>query len=529
MIPPAIAAVIEIGSTGIRLLVAEYEGAGLRVLDQALKPVALGRDVFGSGAVSRESFQECLSALQSFREQLGGWALSGTAVHIIATSAIRAARNRDMFTDRLTRETGFAVTVIEGIEENRLMYLALRFALKNDVPPFWQNNSMILDVGGGSTEIMLLRRGKMAAAHSLRLGSVLMDHRLRQGMGSAAFIERFLRESVRSAQDFLNDEMDLSGVRRLAATGSDLRQAAAHIGRELNGFCRIIGKPDFLNFVKSVENLSAEECARRYAIPFADAEGFVPGLLIYRAFLERTAAEELIVPNISVREGYLIDRAAGVDAALEEDFYSQIIASAVNLGRKYRFDEAHNRHVAALCLVLFDALAKEHGMSGRQRMMLEVAATLHDIGMFIRGSGHHKHGQYIIVNSEIFGLRREELDIIGAVVSCHRDIILPGGGNGADIGYLPRGDRVLVFKMAALLRVADALDRSHSQRIKNISVEKKTGTLIIHSDDQAAAGQEETAQTQTQVQTMDRSLEELSLREKADLFEDVFGCKVILN
>lgn len=524
---PRLAAVIEIGSTGIRLLVAEYEGegrkfssgeTGIRVLDQSQRPAALGRDVFSSGAVSRESFLECLAVLQDYREQLDAWGLGKNDIHIIATSAIRAARNRDIFTDRLAQETGLEVTIIEGVEETRLMYLALLFALKNEAPQFWRANSMILDVGGGSTEIMLLRRGKMVAAHSLRLGTILMDQKRRQGMGSAAFIERYLKENVRNAQDFLNDEMDLSAIRNLAATGSDLRQAALHIGNELNEYCKIINKADFLRFVKNVEDLSSEECARRYNIPVADAEGFVPGLLIYRTFLERTAVEAMLVPNVSVREGCLIDLANGTNDALQQDFYSQIIASAVNLGRKYRFDEEHSRHVAQLCLVLFDALIKEHGMDGRERMILEVAALLHDIGMFIRGSGHNRHGQYIIANSEIFGLRRDELDIIGNVVRCHRD----APPSQADIEYiaLQREERIQVLKLASLLRIADALDRGHSQRIKTISVEKKTETLIIRTGKSLDA---------SSFDVSDLSLEELGIKDKADLFEDVFGYTVILN
>jgi exopolyphosphatase/guanosine-5'-triphosphate,3'-diphosphate pyrophosphatase len=508
-------AIIEIGSTGIRLLVAENdrtaEGSGepcLRVLDESSRPVALGRDVFSSGAVSRESFLECLSVLQACREQLGAWGIDGDGIHIIATSAIRAARNRDIFTDRIRHETGLEVTVIEGIEENRLMYLALRFALKNDVPRFWRTNSMILDVGGGSSEIMLLRRGKMVSSHSLRLGTILMDQKRRQG--SAAFIERYLKENVRSTQDFLNDEMDLSAISALVAAGSDVRQAAVHIGKTLNEYCRIIGKDDFMRFVKSVEHFSIEECVRRYNIPYADAEGFVPGILIYRTFLERTAAEELIVPNVSVREGYLIDLVSGVDNELRNDFYSQITASAANLGRKYRFDEEHSRHVARLCLSLFDALAKEHGMTKHERMMLETAALLHDIGMFIRSSGHHRHGQYIVANSEIFGLKKEELDIIGNVIRYHRD----SPPSHTDIEYLAlqREERILVLKMASLLRVADALDRGHSQRIKNIRVEKKSETLVIRTGE-----------------SFDLSLEEIGMRDKADLFEEVFGYKIVLG
>jgi exopolyphosphatase/guanosine-5'-triphosphate,3'-diphosphate pyrophosphatase len=213
---------------------------------------------------------------------------------------------------------------------------------------------------------------------------------------------------------------------------------------------------------------------------------------------------------VSIREGLLIDLARGVDPEMQEEFYSQIIASAVNLGRKYRFDEAHNLHVAILCNILFDALAREHGMNRRERVMLEVAATLHDIGMFIRGSGHQKHGQYIVANSEIFGLHREEIDIIANVIRYHRS----DPPSQADIDYiaLQREERILVLKMASILRLADALDRGHSQRILNIRVERRNEAIVLHTGGDS-----------------DVSSERMGLEETGDMFQDIFGYKVILT
>jgi exopolyphosphatase/guanosine-5'-triphosphate,3'-diphosphate pyrophosphatase len=504
-------AILEIGSTGIRSLVAEIYGAGeWKFLDRAGKPVALGRDVFTSHQVSRESFRECLTVLQSFRELLGGWGIADKDIHCIATSALRAARNRDVFVDRVRQETGFNCAVVEGIEENRLMYLAVRFAMKNDLPLFWRSNSMIIDVGGGSTEIMLLRRGKMVAAHSINLGTILIDRQARLAPLSARFQQRYLNESIRNTSEFLNAEMALSYVRTFVIAGADARLVAALIGRELNKNCWIIARGEFVKFVEEIQDYSVEDTVRKLRVSFADAEGFVPGILVYKHFLDRTNAVQVVVPLVSIREGLLIDLASGVDPELQEDFFSQVIASAVNLGRKYHFDEAHHRHVARLSMTLFDVLQNEHGMNRRERMLLEVAATLHDIGMFIKGSGHQRHGQYIVANSEIFGLRKEELAIIANVIRYHRgDLPAP-----ADIEYvaLQKDERVLMLKMASILRVADALDRGHSQHISGITVEKKSEAIFLYAQG-----------------TYDLSLERIGLEEKADLFQDVFGYKVILN
>ena len=504
-------AVLEIGSTGIRLIVAELLSAGQwRVLDRAGRPVALGRDVFTSGELSRESLLECLAVLQNYRELLAGWGIADRDIHVIATSALRVARNRDMFIDRVRQETGFDLSLVEGIEENRLMYLAVRFALKQDLPLFWRANSMILEIGGGSTEIMLLRRGQMVAAHSLRLGTIIIDQHARLGMNAGLSPGRYLNESIRNMSGVLSAEMDLTHVRTLVAAGSDARFAADHAGKELNENCRIIDRNDFITFAAEIRNYSIEECVQKLQISYAEAEGFIPGILVLKLFLEQTAAAQLVVPLVTIREGYLIDLALGVDSELQEEFFSQIIASAVNLGRKFHYDESHSRHVADLCISLFDALVREHGMNRRQRMMLETAAILHDIGMYIKASGHHRHGQYIVANSEIFGLHRDELDIIANVIRYHRGD--PPAESDIEYMTLQREERILVLKMASILRVADALDRGHSRQIKKITVERRSETVVLRTGG-----------------VHDLSLELMGIEEKAGLFQDVFGYKVVLS
>jgi len=509
-------AIIEIGSTGIRLQVAEVNsgaenGSGSwQVVDRASRPVSLGRDVFTSGLLSRESILECLSVLQNYRELLSGWDIAYNNIHVIATSALRVARNRDVFIDRVLQETGFNLVIVEGIEENRLMYLAVRFALRQDLPLFWRANSMIIDIGGGSTEIMLLRRGQMVAAHSLKLGTIIIDQHSRHGFGAGIFYERYLNENIRNTLGLLNMEMDLAHVRTIVAAGGDARLAAEKVGKELNSNCRVIEREDFIKFIEKIRGYSIEDSIKQFGISYADAEGLVPGLLVLKLFLDHTGAANVAVPQVTIRDGYLVDLASGVDPSLQDDFFSQIIASAVNLGRKFHFDEAHSRLVAKHCLTVFDALGKEHGMSRRHRIMLETAALLHDIGTYIKASGHQKHGQYIVANSEIFGLHQDELGIIANVINYHRGE--PPLHSDIELMALQREERVLVFKMASILRVADALDRGHSQQVKEITVERRIETVVLHVD-----------------RAYDLSLELMGLEDKGGLFQDVFGYKVILN
>jgi exopolyphosphatase/guanosine-5'-triphosphate,3'-diphosphate pyrophosphatase len=504
-------AVLEIGSTGIRLLVAEIlPGNEWKVLDRAVRPVSLGQDVFMSGELSRESLHECLAVLNNFREHLTGWGITDPNIRVIATSALRMARNRDIFSDRVLQETGFNLVIVDGIEENRLMYLAVRYALKQDLRLFWRTNSMIIEVGGGSTEIMLLRHGQMVSVHTVKLGTILLEQQSKQELGPGGPQERHLRESVKTPLILLNNELDLSRVRVIVAAGSDVRIAAEHTGKELNENCSIIERNDFIAFAEKIRNYSLEDCVQNLKISYTEAEGLIAGILVIKLFLENTGAAQIVVPQVTIREGVLIDLALGVDEALQEEFFSQITASAINLGRKFHIDEEHSLHVAKNCMIIFDALVKEHGMNRRHRMMLETAAILHDIGMFIKASGHQKHGQYIVINSEIFGLHIDELEIIANVVRYHRGE--PPSDSDISFIKLQREERMLVLKMASILRVADALDRSHSQHIKNITVERRMETLVLHVEN---------------VLYLNHELR--GLEEKGSLFQDVFGYKVVLT
>ena len=206
-------AAIEIGSTGIRLLVAEIDNHGTHsILDRAELPVALGRDVFTSGTISRTILLQCLSILNRFREQLLGWQILPEDTTVVATSAIREAKNRDSVLDRIMVKTGFRVKVIDGIEENRLMYLAINDCLKGQHVSVTEKDSIILEVGGGSTEIMLSTKGKIAGAHSIRLGTVIIEQQLKFMMGSMEDAKRYAAEYINNTKVSLSNELNLEEV-----------------------------------------------------------------------------------------------------------------------------------------------------------------------------------------------------------------------------------------------------------------------------------------------------------------------------
>ncbi|HEY9054294.1 MAG TPA: HD domain-containing protein [Rectinemataceae bacterium] len=502
---PGPTAAIEIGSTGIRLLVASIDGTGsMKVLERAGKASRIGRDVFTQGSIGREAMRECIAVLASFKELLAGYGIAPEEAKAIGTSAIREATNRDTFLDRVSLQTGFRVRVVEDIEENHLMYLAVQHALQDERKTLSKTNAMILEVGGGTTEIMLLRRGKMVSSHSLHFGTLRLDEQMKEAGTSKEYLEEYLASNIRTACDLMTKDLPLESVKSFIVVGSDARFAAYCVsGKNYPGYS-VLERESFLAFAQSISRMSVEECIAAYHLPWSEADGLASGLAIESLFLARTGAEEVVVPNVSIREGLLLAEVRGIDPGVAEELERQVIASAMAVGKRYRYDENHARFVRAASLGIFDALKAEHGLGRRERLLLEASAVLHDIGTYIRASGHHRHGEYIVANSEFFGLNRSDISIVSNVVRYHRK----APPSPAHLNYisLPREDRIIVMKLSAILRVADALDRNHAGRLMGAGFEKTKDRFLIRSD-----------------KNLDFSLERLSLADKGDLFEDVFG------
>ncbi len=508
---PRLVAVIDIGSTAIRVVVAEIISDGSwKTLDRAIKPVLLGRDVFLSGLIKTDSMREAIRVLLSFRELLNSWQIGLDDVRVIATAAIREAKNRDTFLDRVQIRTGFLVDVVEGIEENYLTYIAVQHAISDLRPQFSRSSAMILEVGGGTTEIMLLQRGRMVAAHSLRIGTVRVEQNVRPAIGFNTHdrIEEYLRESIRINRDVLNTELRLDRIRYFVAVGGDARITAARVGTKEGERFSVIDRRRFEEFIQILQERTVYQCVHELKLTYNEAEGLLPALLTYKIFMESTNADQLIVPDVSIREGVLLRLAMGNRAEMEKEFDSQVRASTIALGRRFHFDETHGIHVSGLAVLLFDLYADDHGMNDHDRLLLEISGIVHDIGNYIRASGHHKHGQYIIENTEIFGLSRADIRIIANVVRYHRR----GMPNSAHTSYvsLRREHRMLVLKLAALLRVADALDRGHVQRIQGFRLEKAEDDITLRCE-----------------YTGDISIEQNALRSKGKMFEEIFGYRVV--
>jgi exopolyphosphatase/guanosine-5'-triphosphate,3'-diphosphate pyrophosphatase len=507
--PPDLVAVLDMGASAIRLVVAEIgSNRSIRIIEEASRGVLLGRDTFSSGAIQSKTIDAALAALDNFRHIIDGY--SACRVRAVATSAVREARNVDTFLDRIQRRTGILFEIINESEESRLVYLAVKQAFES-VAAFRGGWTVLAEVGGGSTSLMLLRRGQPSRSAVFALGAV----RLRQQLGLRRLTHdvqlALLKRSIANVIEEIRLDIPLQRATDMVAIGGDVRFAASHI---LEGTgddsVREIARDAFLVFCDQIERLDEEQLVDRFRLPAVEAETLVPSLLVYRALLAATAARRLVVSDASLRTGVLLDVAEQGGRLSAEDFDRQVLASAESVGHKHRFDRAHGRHVAMLAIRVFDECREDHGLSTRERLLLQVAALLHDIGIYVSQRAHHKHSQYLLAASQIFGLSNEETAIVSNIARYHRR----GTPQQSHLAYvaLDRHDRLIVNTLAAILRVANALDAEHLQKVRDLRLLRGDRAWILEIE---GAG--------------DLTMEQLAATARADMFVETFGRELIIR
>ena len=285
--------VIEIGSTGVRLLVAEITADRKQnILDRSDNPLPIGKDVFTSGTISLDTQNQCIQILKRYREQIAGWGITPSQTICVATSAFRDSKNCDPVMDRIFVQTGFRVRIVDGIEENRLMYLAVSDCIKDQPVDFKNSDTLILNVGGSSTEIMMLSGGKMAGVHSLRLGTVRVEQHIAGQTTSYKEIRRYVEESINNTKGSLESELNFSKVSQFIAVGQDMNLAALLVGHPISTFLWEIDNEKFDEFVRSVQSYSIDESVARFKISYSEAETLQVSLLIYQLFLNLTCAKK---------------------------------------------------------------------------------------------------------------------------------------------------------------------------------------------------------------------------------------------
>ena len=497
------------GASAIRLVVAEIDAKrSVSVIEEASRGVLLGRDTFAGGAIRSPTVDAALDALEGFRRIMDGYGVVN--IRAVATSAVREARNADLFLDRIQRRTNIRFEIINEAEESRLVYLAVRHALRRHAA-FKGARTLLIEVGGGSTSLTVLRRGQPIRSGVYALGSVRLRQQLDLRRHTHELQVALLKRYIANVVEEIRLEMPLDRITHVVALGGDVRFVASQLTDiEPEADVRELAREQFLAFCDEVERLDEDAVVDRFRLPAVESEALLPALLIYRSLLSETAARSLVVSGASLRAGLILDVAEPKNRLTAEDFEHQVLASADTLGHRYRFDRDHGHHVAMLATQLFEQLRAEHGLGDRERLLLQVSALLHDVGIYVSLRAHHRHSQYILSASQIFGLSDEETAIVSNIARYHRRG-LPQASHLPFIA-LDRTDRLIVNKLAAILRVVNALDAEHAQKVRDVRLIRRGSSWILELDGDG-----------------DLTMEQLAATARADMFAQIYGPQLVVR
>ena len=470
-------AAIDIGTNSIHMVIVRVEEHRLfEIIDREKEMVQLGKKTLMMGRLAEDAMERGLAALKTFRAIADSHGVD--QIICTATSAVRESSNGKEFVAQIKKLTGIQVRILSGKKEARMIALAVR-----DVIDLKNRRALIVDIGGGSMELIVADARHIYFADSIKAGVIRLTERFMRHDPPAPKDLKKLQKWLKMKLEPLSKKIqNLSPEIAVGTSGTILAMGALVVDNRKNGKTKLQKDVMSLTEVEQVnENLQSMTMDQRMKLPTLDkkrADQIVAGGMLIETVMEKCRMNEMILCDRALREGliadFLIRRTPSVPAKIQaRDLRGR---SVLNLLNRWEIDRNHAEYASKVALQLFDALAEVHKLGPFEREVLEYSALLHDIGRVISYPGHHKHGWYIVKNANLVGFQADELDMIAAIVRYHRNkapkknsrLLLP----------LPKKMRRSVVLLSAILRLADGLDRQHNQSITKIEA-KQTAPRVL--------------------------------------------------
>src|SRR6202048_2998827 len=476
MSEPVHIAAIDAGSNAVRLSVARaYSALDIEPLHNERYSLRLGEGVFLRHRFSEDIFKKGVKAFRHFKEVMDEFGV--TRYRAVATSASREARNRAAFVKQIKRKAGIALEVISGAEESRLGREAAIAALGPESPP-----RCIADLGGGSLEINILRDHAVEQSAQLPVGTV----RLMTTLNIPGIIRPAQEEQVKKYVRALLES-------RLPSRPNLGESIAVALGGNAETLMSVAPGPrehGVPTLQLSLLRERLDDILRRdvprgmkaYAVRRDRADVMGIAAITFVTLGRYLNLRSLSIPGVGIREGLLQEIAREAFSRKEPHRYNakarQLLVGTRSFARRMEYDPRHDEHVRELSVLLFDQLQPVHHLPAQARVQLEAGALLHDVGHPVSHGGHHKHGEYLAMNGDIPGLGGRDRNIVASLVRYHNRKSEPAGHHAA-YSLLNNNDKRVARRLAAILRIAGALDHSHRQRVTNLDASFQRGAVGI--------------------------------------------------
>jgi exopolyphosphatase / guanosine-5'-triphosphate,3'-diphosphate pyrophosphatase len=487
MLEPVHIAAIDAGSNAVRLSVARaYSALDIEPLQTERYPLRLGEGVFLRPRFSEDVFKKAAKAFRHLREVMDDFGV--TRYRAVATSATREARNRDAFVRAIKRKSGIALEIISPAEESRLGREAVFAALGPEATP-----RCIVDLGGGSLEISILRNHSVEQGAQLQVGTV----RLMTTLDLPGVIRPVQGEQVRKyvralLESKLTPRPNLSDGVAIALGGNAESLAGIAPGPREHGL-QTLELSLLRERLRDILERDVRERMKTYGVRRDRADVMGIAAIIFLTLGRYLNLRSFAIPGVGVREGLLQEIAREAFSNKEPHRYNaaarELLVGVRSFARRLEYDQQHAEHVRELSRQLFDQLQPVHRLPPETRVLLEAGALLHDTGHTISHRGHHKHGEYLALNGDMRGLEGRERAIVAGLVRYHNRKSEPAGHHAA-YSSLEDADKPILRRLAAILRIAEGLDHSHRQRVVKVRVSFQRGGVGLEVQSRGDAGED---------------------------------------
>ena len=517
-----VCAAIDVGSFEIAMKIYEIGSRkGIRELDHVRVGVDLGSESYATGRLGAKRVAEIIRILREFDREMKTWGVS--VVRACGTSALRESENVDMILERIEKSTGIRIELLSNSEQRFLDYKAA--ALKSDqFDKMIGKPSAIVDIGGGSIQISLFDDERLVTTQNLKLG-VLRIHEMLQTLGAGTARYDALVAELVGAQLSVFSRMYLADRKIGNVILVDDYVSPLMQNPRILSDSGLLGDggtiPDkghvtadgFINFIDHVQDESKGKNAEKLGVPYENLPlVYISGLII-KCIAKEMGAEDLWAPGVTLCDGIAWEYAEkkGV-LGKHHDFEKDIIASAYNISTRFRGNKKRSELIGELAVRIFDAMKPVHGLGDRERLLLRIAAVLHDCGKYISMINLGETSYSIIMGSEIIGLSHRERQTVAAAVRYIYTEVPPPDSRDRVVEQFDDSMRRTLIKLTAMLRVATGLDRSHLKKFKKAVFTLEGDELQI------------TANT-----IEDTTLESGLFEDRAVFFEEVFGVRPVIR
>lgn len=499
-----LAAVIDIGSNLIKMRVTELQNGDFFDLELLEYPIGLGHEVFHFEKVSFEMLGEISSTLKGYLQILSEYGI--TQYKIVATTALREAKNCAFIVDQLKIQNDVIVEVLEDNEENTLIYSEI---MRNMVKQTHTEIDLAIlsYIGTGGIGVALYHNGAIVTSQNIPMGSLKLYDILGFMQDQTSDFHVVLDEYIDSIIEKIHLPYMGKTIDTLLVTGKEMEIIAEICDVPLEQGNYVIPEQLIKELYRRIQNMTPEVIAGSYHLSYDQAKILYTSLSIYTRILKLTSAKEVVSPKIElwdaiIRQLIFPKSFAGYDAHVK----TGAISCAISLAERYDCDKHHFMIVKEYAGSIFDRLKKIHGLSAKKRLVLELASILHECGYYVNAKNYLSSTFGIIRNSNIYGMAHEEILLI-AHIARYNEFEVPNY-HSTDYMALSQKNKLVVLKLIAILRLADALDKSHKQKIQSVKVKVSNKALVV------------TGESSENV-----CLERWAFQECIPFFEEVFGVK----